>query len=708
MGLETFHIYQAGGYVSYLGGYHEALGCSRVLVDTVVAERSPSTEFTWTHTWPTTHDGNAATYASFELVVKDSEDRTVAVGTAIVSSGGSPIVPSVTVTVGYGECDVQSPELSWCVSQPGTYECDHIDLVSESSESSSSRSSSSVSSESSVLPHNVGISYWQVYQWPDVFIVGWVPSGPSSSSSSSESSPSESSLSTGPFADGYYARGFTILSANGCYGRMGTWENERPVYSNGTYYLKFGGEAYPRWFVQQITSLAIHYWSGVVNEPTNLGAAYTAQVGLGSGGFMDEGCPSSSSESSPSSVSRRSSSSSESSPSTRSSSSSRSSSSRSSSSSSFYANLPVELASYVSDCRGMDSISNPATGAGVGMAIDGFMDEEEFPVDDSMVARGGLVRTAANMGRIWCGDASRLFSMRYGMVSMTIRPPLPVSGGVYEPLAGMGQSANPEMVLFCVNPGETHLAQPGLYAALTPRGIEFTVWSSGSATTVIDSSTDVAAGEDVTLPFAWDYSRRIIADGQRASMAILVGDLDPVAQVVAISSSSDGAGGGAVATAWSADAIVPSSLASLYVLGSANSESSEEAPEDVPAGMSIGDMPGGMNGLVGIPIRRIEIYKEPYGVRMAPTPQTPQLAAFPANSRSEFEVGFVATGMRWIGVSVGDTEFKPATYESVSLLDVGTGGPLLTRGVDAGGMEDDAYPEAPIGLPVGVDELKGR
>lgn len=575
---------------------------------------------------------------------------------------------------------------------------------------------SSTSSSSTVMPNDIGISYWQIYQWPDIFLVGWTPSGPSSSSESSVSSFSSSSLSSGFLYNSYYAREFTLSSANGCYRRTGAWENEYPVYSNDAYYLKYGGVSYPRWFLQQISSLAIHYWSDIVDDPSNLGARYTAQIGLGTGGFVDERCPSSSSETSVSSASINSSlssiSSSLSSLSSFSSASSSESSSVSSSSSSYYANLPVDLASYASNCASVFDIVNPETGADVGMMVNGFFDEEEFPMDETMISKGGLVKTAANGGKIWCNDAGKLFSMKCGMVSITIRPPEPITNGVYANLAGKEQSANSDMVLFCVNPGETHLTQPGLYAALTPYGIEFSVWSSGAATTIVDSTTNVAADTDVTLSFAWDRSNRIVVSDSRASSAILTGSLNHVGLPHEISSSDSEEW--PTITAWSADHIAPSDLSSLFVFGSAASASSEEISSETEivvnasAKMFIGDLPGGKNGLSGIPIRRIEIYKEPYGIRRTGTPLLGQLEEFPANSRSEFDVAFTATGMRWIGVSVEEPTFHPAISENVSLLDIGTGGPEKSLGVDLGAMESESYPETPINLPIGIEESKGR
>ena len=518
---------------------------------------------------------------------------------------------------------------------------------------------------------DVGISYWRIAQPPGPFTVGGI-SDPLESS--------ESSVSTGVLDDNYYAHNFSFLLANGCYGRMGFWENQKPVYSNGAYYLKFGGSAYPRWYLQQMSSLSIHYWSDIVDDPVNGYARYTGQVGLGTGGFFQQGCISSSSISSVSELSGLSSGSSRSTGSSLSSTLSLSSLGVSSSSSSYIKSLISDLPSYISTCRGMDSIANPATGGQAGMAVSGFLDETGLP-DDGSIYKGGLTITAANAGVISCTDASRLFSIDKGMISLTMSFPAHVENGIYAPLAGKELSANPDMAIFSANPGDHYISPPGVYAALTPSGIEFTVWSLGTKITLLDNTTDIEPDTDAVLSFAWDRGRRILVDGERKSAIIMV----------------DG-----IVTASSDEAIGTGDLGGLFSYASELSGSSASSEEWATAPFFIGDMPAGKNGLLNIIIRRIEIYKEPCAIPMAFL-SSPGFVRrlYRADSR-QAGIQMVSEGTMWVATTVNEPIFGRTISASVNLSNTG----VVAH--DAGGLEDETYPHAPIGLPPGIEEVRER
>jgi len=164
-----------------------------------------------------------------------------------------------------------------------------------------------------------------------------------SSSSSSLNSSSSSSYIKGI---SYRARNFSIKAANGCYIELGVIENDYPVYSNGNYILKYGGEYFPRWYLEDIATLAIHYTANPGIDPDNSGDLYTPFLfWLGNGGKINLGCGEESSSSSQSSSSSESSVSSQSSLSSLSSSESSESSESSyssESSSSQSARLPAE------------------------------------------------------------------------------------------------------------------------------------------------------------------------------------------------------------------------------------------------------------------------------------------------------------------------------------------------------------------------------
>lgn len=505
-------------------------------------------------------------------------------------------------------------------------------------------------------------------------------SSPSSQSSvSSQSSSSSSSVSTGSICQNYTARGFTATAANGCYSKTGAWENKFPVYSNGSYIFKFGGEPYPRWYLQQAFSLAIHYWSSIDASPTNGGSNYTAQIGLGSGGTIECGCQSSSTQSSESTASGVSSVSSNSS---LSSSSSDSSISSDSSSSSYDRSIPV--ISYLSYCKNMSGVTNPAAGASAGMMVQGFFDERQFPEPADLDIRGGLVRTVANGGWLECSDASHLFSMSRGMVKVTLNFQEGITNGIYQAVSGRATSANPDVVIFTVNPGESYISPPGLYAAMTPSGVEFTVWSDGNKVKVVDSVTTVAPETDVTFAFAWDYERKMLVNSQRVSTAIFV----------------DG-----VATATSSEPIVAGKLDKLFALGPAILWSSSSATEDpVPARFSLGDVPSGKNGMIGVAIRKVAIYREPYGMEQASSPDIAFVPPLFKQSSMDMTLPMTVEATRWVSVSVDKPRFLPASTIPVVLTE--TGG--VPSQQDLGAMEDETYPDTPTGLPPGIEEVRGR
>lgn len=244
---------------------------------------------------------------------------------------------------------------------------------------------------------------------------------------------------------------------------------------------------------------------------------------------------SSSSSSSPSSASSSSSSSSISSSTSSSTSissaSSISSSSSSSSSSSVYKALVDsyrENLTYLSYCTDTDSITNPEVGDSGLMTVAGFLDSDSTTptyVEPEFVHTymGGLKKTVANKGLIYCLDAQRFLSMRGGMVRLFLKLPYKIQDGVYAPLENKEDSYLQDLIIWAVNMGDYYITQPGLYAAFTPRGIEFTHWSTGGKHTILDTTTNIDAGQDAVIAFAWNSET--LFENFRATMAIFVNDV---------------------------------------------------------------------------------------------------------------------------------------------------------------------------------------
>lgn len=108
---------------------------------------------------------------------------------------------------------------------------------------------------------------------------------------SSSSSVNSSSSSSYVKSTGYRAINFSIDEANGCYVKLNTFEKGYPIYSNGKYMLKYGGEYFPRWYLEDIETLSIHYTANHGVDPENSGDPYTPFLfWLGDGGYIDFGC----------------------------------------------------------------------------------------------------------------------------------------------------------------------------------------------------------------------------------------------------------------------------------------------------------------------------------------------------------------------------------------------------------------------------------
>ena len=187
-----------------------------------------------------------------------------------------------------------------------------------------------------------------------------------------------------------------------------------------------------------------------------------------------------------------------------SSSSSSSSSSEQYSTSTSSAVFEEEGVTYYSNLKNVNSINNPVMGEDAGMRYSGYFDmawdRNSLDIDYEGY---GLRKSINNKGAIYCNDASRLFSMSRGYVGMTLSLPNPIKEGVYMPLLDDINELN-EYILWGVNNGLYTPSTPGLYSALTPRGIEFTTFTTGGRHTITDSISDIDANTSFFIEFAWD------------------------------------------------------------------------------------------------------------------------------------------------------------------------------------------------------------
>jgi len=138
------------------------------------------------------------------------------------------------------------------------------------------------------------------------------------------------------------------------------------------------------------------------------------------------------------------------------------------------------------------------------MGYIGYFDKSEPTIFSKHIEKHGLVRNNANKGMVFCQNAGKLFYMKAGGVSLTLSLPYNITNGIYEPLMGNVNCVVKDMLMWGVNVGELYITPPGLYAAFTPYGIEFTLWSSKGRFSIIDTITTIAKNTDFTIDFAWN------------------------------------------------------------------------------------------------------------------------------------------------------------------------------------------------------------
>ena len=155
-------------------------------------------------------------------------------------------------------------------------------------------------------------------------------------------------------------------------------------------------------------------------------------------------------------------------------------------------------------------------------------------VGSTRIVRECLKKTEYSDTRISNSDASSLTSMSSGSVLLQLVLDSPVNNGVYT-------KCNPnayftDYLLFAVNPSGKYITPPGIYAAMTPDGIELTIWTKKGKYTIVDNTSDIIAGNYATFEFAWDVSQEYLGTG--ATMAIYVDGVSTAAGNYPISADS--------------------------------------------------------------------------------------------------------------------------------------------------------------------------
>jgi len=138
------------------------------------------------------------------------------------------------------------------------------------------------------------------------------------------------------------------------------------------------------------------------------------------------------------------------------------------------------------------------------MQFSGFW-EKNWTSDTRNTNGYGIRKTANSLSSIFCNDASRLFSMSCGYVGMVLNFPFNIVKGTSQKLLD-DKTTIKQSILWGVDVSEYNISQPGILAEFTEKGLEFTIWTSESFFTMIDSSSSVNANTDVFYEFAWDLN----------------------------------------------------------------------------------------------------------------------------------------------------------------------------------------------------------
>lgn len=142
----------------------------------------------------------------------------------------------------------------------------------------------------------------------------------------------------------------------------------------------------------------------------------------------------------------------------------------------------------------------------------------QLSISESMITRGFLVKDIRSDTRMYAQDSSSLFSMKAGSVGFRMSLPSKIRSGKYSRcINGVYFS---DFLLFSVNPSRYYFIQPGIYAALTVNGIEFSVWTREGKYSVVDNKTNVNPNEMHTYEFCWDWSAKLLGSGAKAAIFV--------------------------------------------------------------------------------------------------------------------------------------------------------------------------------------------
>lgn len=178
-----------------------------------------------------------------------------------------------------------------------------------------------------------------------------------------------------------------------------------------------------------------------------------------------------------------------------------------------------KMITYYSDLKDLKSIHNSRINTSVNMRYSGFFDKQ-----DSF-----LKKTRHNKGRIFCSDASKLFSIASGYIGISLIMESDIINGV---LYDVRYSDN-EYMIWSVNTGYSDIELSGIGAFFTKNGIEFKVYTSLGKYSLVDNLTTVLSNNKIYLEFLWNKDGISEID-ERPTMLIRVNNDDIVVTSVPI------------------------------------------------------------------------------------------------------------------------------------------------------------------------------
>jgi len=188
------------------------------------------------------------------------------------------------------------------------------------------------------------------------------------------------------------------------------------------------------------------------------------------------------------------------------------------------------MVTYYSDIRDLKDIHNPLMDNATSMRHTGFFDV--IKNDSTPYFGTSLKKTLHNQGRIFCDDASTLFDISSGYLSLTLAFSESINDGV------LNRAKGNDYMIWGVNMGENDIYPSGIGGFFTKNGIEFRVATSSGNYSLTDSVTTITSGKFFEMEFLWDMDGLSNVD-ENPTMLIRVNNKSIIGGVIPIANDLD-------------------------------------------------------------------------------------------------------------------------------------------------------------------------